>query len=130
MLIKLIENNHSILLCGAQSGRSSIFSEISSFELSYNTFLLDCHGRTSLNHITSLTRGRIIFGDFKKNLILVDDIHLPPTEACDILRTFIESGYCANSSTMGKLNEDIYKPLAIASWQGSEENSRCFWRFY
>jgi hypothetical protein len=60
----------------------------------------------------------------------VDDLHLPPQEACDILRTFMERGYCANSSILGKLNEDIFKPLVVATWQGSEENNRCFWRFY
>jgi hypothetical protein len=87
--------------------------------LSYNTFLLDCHRKTSINHITSLTRGRIIYGDFKKNLILVDDLHLPSQEACDILRTFMEWGYCSNSSLLGKLNEDIFKPLVVATWQGS-----------
>jgi len=54
-------------------------NEISSFELTYNTFLIDCHRKTSINHLTTLTKGRILYGDYKKNLILVDDLHLPTT---------------------------------------------------
>jgi hypothetical protein len=72
--------------------------------------LLDCHRKTSLNHITSLTKGRIIFGDFKKNLILVDDLHKKHVLFCE----FYERGYCANSSILGKLNEDIYLSLYLS----------------
>ena len=59
-----------------------------------------------------------MFGDSKKNLILVDDLHLPNTEACGILRSFIEREYCPNTSSSGKLNDLINKPSVVATSKG------------
>ena len=91
--------------------------------------MIDCHKHTSISHVTNLTRGRILYGEFKKNLILVDDLHLPIPEICDILRCFTEKGYTLNPSPIGKLNESLWKPSILATWNGYELN-RCFWRFY
>ena len=117
------------MICGSQSGKSSLLNEISCYELSYNSFFVDCHKNMSYHHLAALTKGKVLFGESKQNLILVDDVHLPSTQTCGILRTFIERGYCANSSAVGKLNEFISKPSILSTWKGTNPHEkRCFWR--
>ena len=107
-----------MIICGSESGKSTLLNELSSFELSYNSFLIDCHKNTSPNHITHLARGRILYGEFKKNLILVDDLHLPAPSISGIIRSLIERGYSLNSSLIGKLNENLWQPSILATWNG------------
>jgi hypothetical protein len=68
--------------------------------------------------MTNLSRGRILYGEFKKNLILVDDLHLPTPSVSDILRSIMETGYSVNPSLIGKLNENLWKPSILATWNG------------
>jgi hypothetical protein len=77
MVIKMIENDIPILLMGAQSGKSTLLKEICNFEISYSTFIVDCNQKTDPMKVNKIIREKISYGDEKKYLVLVDDVHMP-----------------------------------------------------
>ena len=54
--------------------------EISNFEITYNTFVIDCNKNTSTLKVNKIIKEKILYGDEKKHLILIDDIHLPQAQ--------------------------------------------------
>ena len=59
--------------------------EISNFEITYNTFVIDCNKNTSTLKVNKIIKEKILYGDEKKHLILIDDIHLPQAQKGDSL---------------------------------------------
>ena len=85
-VIKLIEKGLPLLIVGPScSGKSTLLREISNFEISYTTFLMDCHYYTSVTQASSFLKNRVYltqsshqndFNEIDSKLILVDDLSL------------------------------------------------------
>lgn len=108
------------MLSGTQGGKSALLSELSGLLISYHTFLVDCNRHMSVENVMSLVKWKILYGQNKKNLILVDDLHLPVrAEMCEILRTVVDKGCLPIFQTSGKLNQHLNDPKIIATWNPS-----------
>lgn len=77
-VIKFLEKGLRIVVAGEKSsGKSILLREISNFEMSYTTFLIDCHRFTTVQQVGEVIKNRIFYTKAEKKLILIDDLSLP-----------------------------------------------------
>lgn len=64
------------MIYGRQCGKSTLLREISNFETDYSSFIIDCHRKTCPIKINQFCKQKIIYGDDKAVLVLIDDLNL------------------------------------------------------
>ena len=100
---------------GDQCGKTTMLRQLSNFEISYSSFVMDCNHYTSCKHIYTYIKNKIVFSEYPKNLIMIDDINLPleQSDISQVLRNVVDEKTMPNIELMGKINQNLKNPAIL-----------------
>ena len=86
--------------------------------------MIDCNKMTNPFKVGKLIRYRVVYGDEKKNLILVDDLHMPlknkELRVNELLLQIVKASSIPTFSLFGPINQKLKKSNVLLSSNLSE----------